>query len=117
MAVRKEIEKCSGELALFANAFTLELKKILQEVLAETHVAKDNKPNPVQYCDSKPLAPQLEGDRLIRLKEVLEYIPVARSTFFAGVKSGRYPAPVHHLGPRIVAWSLSSIKRLAKGEV
>ncbi len=57
-----------------------------------------------------------EPDRLIRLPEVLTYIPVARSTFLSGVKSGRYPAPVHHLGPRISAWSLASIIRLVNGK-
>jgi prophage regulatory protein len=30
-------------------------------------------------------------------------IPVSRSTWWAGVKSGRFPAPVK-LGPRITAW-------------
>src|SRR3546814_18424785 len=28
-------------------------------------------------------------------------IPVSRSTWWAGVKSGRYPKPVHTLGPNI----------------
>jgi len=55
-----------------------------------------------------------EPDRLIRLAEVLTYIPVAKSTWWAGVKSGRYPAPVHHLGPRITAWKLSSILSLVR---
>lgn len=59
----------------------------------------------------------LEGkrDRLIRLKEVLELVPVCKSTWWAGVKTGRYPAPVHHLGPRITAWSMSSIMQLVNG--
>ncbi len=55
-------------------------------------------------------------DRLLRLKEVLTLLPISKSTFYAGIKSGRYPAPVHHLGPRISAWWLSSIMRFAKGE-
>ncbi|MBT0664524.1 AlpA family phage regulatory protein [Geobacter pelophilus] len=55
-------------------------------------------------------------DRLIRLNEVLERIPVSRSTWWAGVKSGRFPAPVRNLGPRIAAWRLSIIMKIAKGE-
>jgi len=55
-------------------------------------------------------------DPLLRLKQVLEIIPVGKSTWWAGVKTGRYPAPVHHLGPRVTAWRLSSILRLAKGK-
>lgn len=38
-------------------------------------------------------------------------IPVARSTWWAGVKDGRYPKPVK-LGPRITAWRVEDIRRL-----
>ncbi|ACH40248.1 MAG: AlpA family phage regulatory protein [uncultured bacterium] len=37
-------------------------------------------------------------------------IPVSKSTWWAGVKSGRYPAPVRHLGPRITAWRAEDIR-------
>ncbi|GAM09350.1 hypothetical protein OR1_01625 [Geobacter sp. OR-1] len=37
-------------------------------------------------------------------------IPVSKSTWWAGVKSGRYPAPVHHLGQRITAWKAEDIR-------
>lgn len=39
--------------------------------------------------------------RLLRLKMVLEIIPVSKSTWWAGVKSGRFPKPVKTLGGRI----------------
>jgi prophage regulatory protein len=38
-------------------------------------------------------------------------IPVSRSTWWAGVKSGRFPAPVK-LGPRITAWRDADIQQL-----
>jgi len=38
-------------------------------------------------------------------------IPVSRSTWWAGVKSGRYPQPVK-LGARITAWKVSDIRAL-----
>ncbi len=38
-------------------------------------------------------------------------IPVSRSTWWAGVKTGRYPRPVK-LGPRITAWRVEDIRRL-----
>jgi predicted DNA-binding transcriptional regulator AlpA len=38
-------------------------------------------------------------------------IPVSKSTWWAGVKSGRYPRPVK-LGPRITAWRVEDIKTL-----
>ena len=38
-------------------------------------------------------------------------IPVSKSTWWAGVKSGRYPAPVK-LGPRITAWRVEDLRAL-----
>ncbi len=38
-------------------------------------------------------------------------IPVSRSTWWAGVKEGRYPKPVK-LGPRITAWRVEDIRAL-----
>jgi prophage regulatory protein len=39
-------------------------------------------------------------------------IPVSKSTWWEGVKSGRYPQPVRTLGPRITAWRVEDIRRL-----
>jgi predicted DNA-binding transcriptional regulator AlpA len=38
-------------------------------------------------------------------------IPVSKSTWWAGVKSGRFPKPVK-LGPRITAWRIEDIRAL-----
>ena len=32
--------------------------------------------------------------RLLRLKDVLNKIPVSRTTFYNGIKNGQYPAPI-----------------------
>jgi len=39
-------------------------------------------------------------------------IPVSRSTWWAGVKSGRYPQPVRSLGERITAWRVEDVRAL-----
>lgn len=39
-------------------------------------------------------------------------IPVSKSTWWAGVKSGRFPQPVHTLGVRITAWRVEDIRDL-----
>ena len=39
-------------------------------------------------------------------------IPVSKSTWWAGVKSGRYPQPVRTLGVRITAWRVEDILAL-----
>jgi len=38
-------------------------------------------------------------------------IPVKKSCWWAGVKSGRFPQPVK-LGPRVTAWRVEDIKNL-----
>jgi prophage regulatory protein len=38
-------------------------------------------------------------------------IPVSKSTWWAGVKDGRYPQPVK-LGRRITAWRVEDIRKL-----
>jgi hypothetical protein len=38
-------------------------------------------------------------------------IPVSRSTWWAGVKSGRFPKPVK-LGPRTTVWNVDDIRKL-----
>lgn len=40
-------------------------------------------------------------------------IPVSKSTWWAGVKSGRYPKPIK-LGPRITAWRVEDIRNLIR---
>jgi prophage regulatory protein len=57
------------------------------------------------HDDDKHVAPEIG---LMRLKQVLQLIPVSRSTFWAGVKSQRFPQPIK-LGPRITAWRKSDI--------
>jgi predicted DNA-binding transcriptional regulator AlpA len=41
-------------------------------------------------------------------------IPVSKSTWWAGIKDGRYPKPVK-LGPRITAWRVEDIRALIAG--
>lgn len=43
---------------------------------------------------------------------VAAIIPVSRSTWWAGVKSGRYPRPTRSLGKRITAWRVEDIRDL-----
>ena len=50
----------------------------------------------------------------VRLKSILAPIgpiPVSKSTWWAGIKSGRFPKPVK-LGPRITAWRVEDIHTL-----
>ena len=39
-------------------------------------------------------------------------VPVSKSTWWAGVRSGRYPQPTRALGERITAWRVEDIRAL-----
>jgi len=54
---------------------------------------------------------QSSTDRLIRLKEVLEHLPISKSTWWEGVRTGRYPKSVK-LGRRVSCWRLADILAL-----
>ena len=47
----------------------------------------------------------------VRLPQILSVIPVSRSTWLRGVKSGKYPEPVK-LGERTTAWRVEDILKL-----
>lgn len=54
--------------------------------------------------------PQIIGDPKAE-PPIPAIIPVGKSTWWNGVRSGRFPKPVK-LGPRITAWDVSSIRAL-----
>lgn len=47
----------------------------------------------------------------VRLSVVLKLIPVSKSTWWAGVKSGRYPKPIK-LSESTTAWRSNEIREL-----
>ena len=47
----------------------------------------------------------------LRLKQVLTVIPISGSSWWQGVKDGRFPQPVK-LGPKTTAWKCSDIDAL-----
>lgn len=52
----------------------------------------------------------------LRLREVLKLIPVSRSAWYAGVKEGRYPAPIP-LGPKTAVYRVEDIRALIERHV
>jgi prophage regulatory protein len=49
----------------------------------------------------------------VRLAQVLEVIPIGRTCWWEGVKSGRYPKPVK-VSARCTAWKAEDIHALIK---
>jgi predicted DNA-binding transcriptional regulator AlpA len=55
--------------------------------------------------------PILPAEGFVRIQQVLAIIPIGKSSWWAGVKSGKYPSPVK-LGPKITAWKVEDIRKL-----
>ena len=49
----------------------------------------------------------------VRLPTILKIIPVSKSTWWKGVKSGQFPKAVK-IGERITAWRVEDIRELIK---
>ena len=59
----------------------------------------------------KVLMNQIPEVGFIRLPTILKLIPVSKSTWWEGIKTGRFPKPIK-LGPRTTVWSVESIRAL-----
>lgn len=56
-----------------------------------------------------PVHPALPETGYLRLPEVLKLIPVSKSTWWLGIKTGRFPKGVN-LGGRVTAWHSDDIR-------
>jgi len=57
---------------------------------------------------------ELPHTSLLRVKQVLKFIPVSRSKWWQGVKDGRFPQPVK-LSERVTCWRASDNRALVGG--
>lgn len=55
-------------------------------------------------------SPQISGDSIVRMKAVLQMVQLSRSSVYAFIKAGTFPAPVK-LGARAVGFLLSEIRK------
>lgn len=52
---------------------------------------------------------QLPATGFVRVADIIKVIPVGKSTWWAGVKEGRFPQPVK-LSTRTTAWRVEDIR-------
>lgn len=58
---------------------------------------------------------QLPRTGFLRITQILKLIPVGKSTWLSGVKTGRFPKPIK-ICPKITAWRVEDIKQLIENE-
>lgn len=63
-----------------------------------------------KQIDSRPTLPDTG---FLRLPQVLHFFPVGKSTWWDGVKNGRFPKSVK-LGPNTTAWRAEDIRSLVE---
>ena len=51
----------------------------------------------------------IHSKRLLRINQVLAIVPISKSAWWEGCRTGRYPKPVK-LGPRTTVWRAEEIK-------
>ena len=66
--------------------------------------------NPGEFA-APPLVDLPMPDAMLRLPQVLKLYPVGKSTWWAGIKEGRYPRWIK-LSERTIAWKASDIYKL-----
>jgi len=54
---------------------------------------------------------KIQSTGFLREKQVLQLIPVGRTTWWAGVKSGKFPKAIK-LSERVTAWKTGDIQKL-----
>jgi prophage regulatory protein len=60
---------------------------------------------------SIPIYNDLPNTGYLRIQQVLRFIPITKSAWWAGVKDGRYPKG-YKLGPKTTGWRVTDIKQL-----
>jgi len=63
----------------------------------------------------------ISGDRFLRINQIIgdkdrgitPIIPISKSSWWDGVKTGKYPKPVK-LGPRTTVWRLSEVQAVVE---
>ena len=56
-------------------------------------------------------SPKINSHGLVRLNHILKIFPISRSTWWSGVKTGRFPKPIK-ISSNITAWRIEDINSL-----
>ena len=60
------------------------------------------------------MSSMLTETTFLRLPQVLAIIPISKSAWWEGCRTGRYPKPIK-LGPRTTVWRSADISALVRG--
>ena len=75
---------------------------------------RKNQPKKKPRVYRRPEPASLPSSELVALSQILAAMNIAASTWWQGVKSGKFPKPVK-LGPRCVRWRTEHIRQVCAG--
>ncbi|CAK7038018.1 MAG: hypothetical protein DELT_00653 [Desulfovibrio sp.] len=55
------------------------------------------------------MSTRIPSTGFLRLPQIMELVPISKSSWWQGCKAGRYPKPIK-LGPRTTVWRAEEIK-------
>ncbi len=59
----------------------------------------------------------MKNEKLIKLKDVLQIIPVSKSTWYEGIRKGIFPKPVKIKGLNSSFWRKSDIEKIVEDKM
>lgn len=83
--------------------------------LTRSRIASEAKSK--KLSDQFLISDGLPKEGYVRLKQILAPrgpVPCSPATWWAGVKSGRFPQPTKFFGQRITAWNVDDIRELLR---
>ena len=53
---------------------------------------------------------------LVRVNQIVRFLPISKCTWWNGVREGRFPKPIK-LGPNTTAWRAEDVRALAEPKI
>lgn len=94
-----------------SNISTNDTSQTPKRARRKTHDTLPSNNNDLSGGVTMATLPAMHTTGFVRLPQVLQLIPISKSAWWDGCKSGRFPKPVK-LGPRTTAWRAEDIAEL-----
>lgn len=88
-----------------------EIVRLVAKEVVEEYIRATRHTEVAAECNTVTHTASTAG--FLRLPEVLALIPVGKTTWWQGIRSGRFPRPVK-LSSRCTAWKTDDIRKLAQ---
>jgi len=85
----------------------------IESFFRKTDYQKEKK-MPKKINSEAVLLSDLPQTGLLRVNQILQFVPISASTWWMGVRDGRFPKPIK-LSKRVTVWAVKDIRELIAG--